>query len=58
MFDLCYRVVVTSDSLMVQTCCRQRASAADSMKLRAVLLQQALAVMVQYVFLRWMCRDF
>jgi hypothetical protein len=58
MFDLCYRVVVMSDSLMVQTCCRQRASAADSMKLRAVLLQQALAVMVQYVLLRWMCRDF
>jgi hypothetical protein len=58
MFDLCYRVVVMSDSLMVQTCCRQRASAADSMKLRAILLQQALAVMVQYVLLRWMCRDF
>jgi hypothetical protein len=58
MFDLCYRVVVMSDSFMVQTCCRQRASAADSMKLRAVLLQQALAVMVQYALLRWMCRDF
>jgi hypothetical protein len=58
MFGLCRRVVVMSQSSMVRTCCRQRASAADSMKLRAVFLAWTLAAVVLYVFLRWMCRDF